>query len=107
MSVAASPEAPSNGSFTEEHRAKALSLFMRYDLDGSGTINSDEEASQLLLAMSYSLKDGVKGELTPELLDSKTKEIIATNLEENPLDFEAFWAWFVGAFGEDEGGPGM
>ena len=46
---------------------------------------------------------GVKGGVTPQLLDSKTKELIATNLEENPMDFEAFWAWFVEAFGDGEG----
>lgn len=92
----------SEARFTEEHRASALEVFMRSDLDSSGTLNSDEEAKQLLIFISYKLQDVVARDLTPEVLERKTAKLIEIDLKENPMDFEAFWEWFVENFGGEK-----
>ena len=88
--------------FTEKDKAAALEVFTRCDLDASGTLNSNEEAKQLLTFTVYKLQD-VVGAVASETLESKAKELIDTELESNPMDFEAFWDWFVENFGEKEG----
>lgn len=94
----------SEARFTEEHKAKARELFTRSDLDASGTLNSDDEAKQLLTFILYKLTDVVGEGMTPEVLEKKTKELIDTDLEANPLDFETFWEWFMENFGEGSSG---
>ena len=86
----------------EKDKAAALEVFARCDLDASGTLNSNEEAKQLLTFTVYKLQD-VVGAVASEGLESKAKELIDTELESNPMDFEAFWDWFVENFGEKEG----
>merc|ERR1711970_828620 len=68
-------------------------LFLRYDLDGSGTINSFDELEQLCCNLGYRLEL----ELNPKQIDS----IIADVKAENPnieWDLAHFSSWFKATF---------
>jgi len=69
-------------------------LFLRYDLDGSGTINSFDELEQLCCNLGYRLEL----ELNPKQIDT----IIAQVKAESPTiewDLATFSSWFRGSFG--------
>merc|ERR1711988_1018002 len=68
-------------------------LFLRYDLDGSGTINSFDELEQLCCNLGYRLEL----ELNPQQIDS----IIADVKAESPSiewDLPHFSSWFKATF---------
>ena len=92
----------SNARFTKKDKAEVLEIFTRCDLDASGTLNSNEEAEQLLTFAMYKLQDVIGRGVTPEVLESKTKKLIDTDLKSNPMDFETFWEWFVENFDEKD-----
>ena len=87
--------------FTKNDKAEVLEIFTRCDLDASGTLNSNEEAEQLLTFAMYKLQDVIGRGVTPDVLESKTKKLIDTDLKSNPMDFETFWEWFVENVGEE------
>jgi F0F1-type ATP synthase membrane subunit b/b' len=68
-------------------------LFLRYDLDGSGTINSFDELEQLCCNLGYRLEL----ELNPKQIDT----IIGKVKEENPSiewELQEFSTWFKATF---------
>ena len=79
---------------------------MRSDVDRSGDINTRDEAKQLLTTIAFTLKDVMPVKLSPEILAGKIEELAATDLEANPMDFAAFWSWFVAAFDDKDNGAG-
>jgi len=77
---------------SEELKSMMLDYFTRYDLDGSGTINSNEELKQLCTNLV------VKLELD---MDVKTIDEYVTkagNMATLCWDFELFKVWFVKEF---------
>jgi len=67
-------------------REAAMALFERYDLDGSGTINSPNELTQLVTNMVYTTgTDPMIG----KGLNSKIEK-----MENVDLDFDNFMEWF-------------
>merc|ERR1711998_81147 len=75
--------------YSPELKDMMYDYFTRYDLDGSGTINSSEELKQLCTNLV------VKLELDMDVatIDKKVGE--AGDMEEKQWDYETFMAWFV------------
>ncbi len=66
-------------------------LFSRYDLDMSGTINSNEELGQLTLNVIVQLELDV----SPEQIEKDTSEEVYGVLnDDNALTLEEFRTWF-------------
>jgi len=68
-------------------------LFLRYDLDGSGTINSWEELEQLC----YNLGFRLKLDLNPVQLD-EIVNVVKANHDEIDWDLSTFSVWFKQEF---------
>jgi hypothetical protein len=68
-------------------------LFVRYDLDGSGTINSWDELEQLCCNLGYRLEL----ELSPTRIDEVIEGVKRDN-ESIEWDLDEFSAWFKNEF---------
>jgi len=79
----------------EMQRVQAKEIFDRYDLDGSGTVNSLEEAKQMTTNLCFSFKYDV----TPD--EMKTILTTIKDVENSPLRFEEFWEWFSTNFAKE------
>jgi len=77
--------------FSAEDKSTAQKLFARFDLDSSGTLNSSDEAMQLLTGLCYTLKVPISA----EALENKAGQIMG---HDDPMDFDEFWQWFVTTF---------
>ena len=63
------------------------------------TLNSNDEAVNILTKAAGALLL----DTTPEWVEKKIDELFEMDTEQNPMDFEAFWAWFVKSC--EEGSP--
>ena len=71
-------------------------LFMRYDLDQNGTINSAEEASQLTYNILFALAKGRESTHTKKLV--KEGVISKVDWEGSPYTIDAYTKWFDQVF---------
>ena len=70
----------------------AFTVFERYDLDRSQTINSLEEAQQITTNLLYKLGVSVSAR-------ESDKELHALkNVATNPMAFDDYWDWFWATF---------
>jgi len=70
------------------------SYFMRYDIDGSGLIDSNVECHQLVLNLCFHLG------LNLSLQDVEKRLATAGDMDEGRMDFDTFYAWFQDNFSE-------
>lgn len=85
--------------WTEQHSALLHELFCRYDLDGSETINSTEELSQLTWNMLFGLvqrklvpPDRMQGQATQDKVDEAVEAANVT--DDYAFTEQQFAAWF-------------
>merc|ERR1711871_257148 len=71
-------------------------LFMRYDLDGSGDLNSAEELQQLTLSLLYKLD--LQETPSPEQIAAKCATVDPPVSRENVWSQEKFRDWFRATF---------
>lgn len=87
--AAAAPAAEREAWLSEDLENMMNDYFTRYDLDGSGTINSNDELKQLCTNLV------VKLELDMDVQTIDKKVNGAGNMEELCWDFQTFKRWFV------------
>merc|ERR1712166_1640122 len=85
----AAPAAEREAWMSEDLENMMNDYFTRYDLDGSGTINSNDELKQLCTNLV------VKLELDMDVQTIDKKVNGAGNMEELCWDFQTFKKWFV------------
>jgi len=69
-------------------------IFDRFDFDDSGTLNSFEELQQMTLNTIFTMGYAI----SPEEVDERIRDMLDV-VEEEPLDFDEFWAYFLSVFG--------
>merc|ERR1711918_103746 len=79
--------------FTAAERDRAQLLFQRYDLDSSGTLNSWQEAQQITWNIVFSFDMVISQD------DVEARMTQLRGVEEDEMEFEAYWAWFQEMFG--------
>ena len=67
--------------------------FERYDLDGSGTLNSDEEREQLTTNLCFKFRVSMEGSDIDKILQSETEKNGELS-DDYSWDAEEFTAWF-------------
>merc|ERR1712070_635357 len=83
------------GSLSDKDRQVLHGLFDRYDLDSSGTLNTDSELQQITMNAIFTL--GLK--VVPSDVEAKVAELKGEGgVSQSPLDFEQFLSWFTAAF---------
>jgi len=91
--------------WTLEDQEVARSLFSRYDLDGSGTVNTFEEAQQITTNLMMKFTTTSSTSYKPNVLavsSEKLREAIQPlqhTIENDPMDFGAYWKWYTAHFG--------
>jgi len=102
MTSAGSPLASGGGAGFKLDAAqlqKAREIFVRYDLDDSGTCNSWQEVQQMTMNILFTLEvSGVFLKISPERVDELVLPLKST-VEEEPLAFEAYIDFFNRAIG--------
>jgi len=83
---------------SEDLLAEMHEKFDRYDLDSSGTINSEEELLQLMTNLYFTLSSKGIETVTPEEISSRVKS--AGDMEKNNWKFGAWGAWCKQKFPE-------
>jgi len=72
--------------------------FDRYDLDSSGTINTEEELLQLMTNLYFTLSSKGIAVITPEVISERVKA--AGDMEKNNWKFGSWGVWMKKAFPE-------
>jgi len=75
-------------------QADVLKMFQRYDLDGSGTINTVQEAEQLMFNVLVTHDMTAKAGYDRRNAASELSALVS----ERPMDFEHFWSWLESRF---------